>query len=46
MNFDEVLQSQNLLIIFLSLTVHSADDAGDVTKDSGVHQSTNEHDDD
>ena len=39
MNAHKVLQVQNLLVIFLSLGIHPADDGGNIAEDSGVHQS-------
>ena len=41
MNADEVLEIQNLHLVFLSLGIHSAYNGGHVTKYGGVHQCCN-----
>ena len=46
MNLDEALQVEHLLVILLSLAVHPADNGGHVAEDGGVHQGTDEHDND
>ena len=41
MNTHKMLEIKNLLVIFLSFGIHSTDDRGHVTKNSGVHQGYN-----
>ena len=44
MNADEVLKIQDLHLVLLPLGVHPANDGGHVSKDGGMHESPNKHD--
>ena len=46
MNTDKMLEVQDLHLVLLSFGVHPADDGGHVPEDGGVHEGSDEHDQD